>query len=396
MTTQENFLEWVYVRRVIEASRLDVLDMLWPNGWEQLGPADVRSVAEALARRGGKLPDALADSTSQRYEQDPTRDAELATARGWRLVTPEDDEWPAELTASFVRMADSGADHDSSVRGQAAAPFALWVRGDTRLDALVRRSVTVVGTRAATRYGEQVTRSFAGDLADAGFSLISGGAIGIDAIAHRAALESKMPTVVVMACGLDVSYPKAHGDLFEQIVAAGGMLISEYPPGTPPARYRFLTRNRLAAALGQATLVVEAPLRSGALNTLNWAEALVKPTFAVPGPVTSHASLGCLDRIRTDRATLAVSARDLIEELTPLGEQMALGLGQEDRSFLPSWEHLAIFDAAALPSGKGPEGRLPQLVEATGLPARTVIRCLRDLEAMGRLRREADRWIRVE
>ena len=254
MTTQENFLEWVYVRRVIEASRLDVLDMLWPNGWEQAGPADVRSVAEALARRGGKLPDALADSTSQRYEQNPTRDAELAIARGWRLVTPEDDEWPSELTASFVRMADSGADHDSSVRGQAAAPFALWVRGDTRLDALVRRSVTVVGTRAATRYGEQVTRSFAGDLADAGFSLISGGAIGIDAIAHRASLESKMPTVVVMACGLDVSYPKAHGDLFEQIVAAGGMLISEYPPGTPPARHRFLTRNRLAAALGQATL----------------------------------------------------------------------------------------------------------------------------------------------
>ena len=132
------------------------------------------------------------------------------------------------------------------------------------------------------------------------------------------------------------------------------------------------------------------------MNTLNWAEAFVKPTFAVPGPVTSHASLGCLDRIRSSRATLAVSARDLIEQLSPLGEQMALGLGEEDHSSLLSWEHVAVIDAAGLPSGRGSEGRLPQLVEATGLPARTVIRCLRDLEGMGRLRREVDRWIRVE
>ncbi|MGJ4126235.1 DNA-processing protein DprA [Corynebacterium macclintockiae] len=396
MTTQKSFLAWAYVRRVVEASRVDVLDMLWPDGWDQAGSSQVRAVADALSRRAGTLPDALADATSQRYDHDPTADAELAAARGWRLVTPEDDEWPTELTASFVRMADSGADHDSSVRGQAAAPFALWVRGDMRLDTAVRRSVTVVGTRAATRYGEQVTKSFAGDLADAGFSLISGGAIGIDALVHRAALQSQIPTLVVMACGLDVPYPKAHAELFEQIVAAGGLLISEYPPGTPPARHRFLTRNRLAAALSQATLVVEAPLRSGALNTLNWAEAFVKPTFAVPGPVTSHASLGCLERIRTSRATLAVSARDLIEELSPLGEQMAWGFGAEDRSELLNWEHVAVIDAAALPSGRGPEGRLPQLVEATGLPARTVIRCLRDLEGMGRLRREADRWIRVE
>ena len=370
--------------------------MLWPDGWEQAGPSEVQAVAAALGRRGGHLPNALADATSQRYKHDPAGDVEFATARGWRLVTPEDDEWPEELTASFVRMANSGADHDASVRGQAAAPFALWVRGEMRLDSAVRRSVTVVGTRAATRYGEQVTTSFAGDLAAAGYSLISGGALGIDALVHRAALQVQAPTLVVMACGLDVSYPKSHTDLFEQIVAAGGLLISEYPPGTPPARHRFLTRNRLAAALSQATLVVEAPLRSGALNTLNWAEAFVKPTFAVPGPVTSHASLGCLDRIRSSRATLAVSARDLIEQLSPLGEQMALGLGEEDHSSLLSWEHVAVIDAAGLPSGRGSEGRLPQLVEATGLPARTVIRCLRDLEGMGRLRREVDRWIRVE
>lgn len=396
MTTQKNLSAWAYVRRVVEASRTDVLDMLWPDGWEQAGPSEVQAVAAALGRRGGHLPNALADATSQRYKHDPAGDVEFATARGWRLVTPEDDEWPEELTASFVRMANSGADHDASVRGQAAAPFALWVRGEMRLDSAVRRSVTVVGTRAATRYGEQVTTSFAGDLAAAGYSLISGGALGIDALVHRAALQVQAPTLVVMACGLDVSYPKSHTDLFEQIVAAGGLLISEYPPGTPPARHRFLTRNRLAAALSQATLVVEAPLRSGALNTLNWAEAFVKPTFAVPGPVTSHASLGCLDRIRSSRAMLAVSARDLIEQLSPLGEQMALGLGEEDRSSLLSWEHVAVIDAAGLPSGRGSEGRLPQLVEATGLPARTVIRCLRDLEGMGRLRREVDRWIRVE
>lgn len=396
MTTTDNLYEWAYLRRVVEASRTDVLDLLWPDGWEKAGASQVKVVAEALARRGGRLPDELADATSQRYEQDPSKDIELAAARGWRLVTPENDEWPEELSASFMRMANSGADHDSSVRGQAAAPFALWVRGDIRLDVAVRRSVTVVGTRAATRYGEQVTQSFTGDLADAGFSLISGGAVGIDALVHRAALQAKAPTVAVMACGLDIPYPKAHTELFEHIIAAGGLVISEYPPGTPPARHRFLTRNRIAAALGQATLVVEAPLRSGALNTLNWAEAFVKPTFAVPGPVTSHASLGCLDRIRTSRATLAVSARDLIEDLSPLGEQMSLGFVEEDRSSLLSWEQTAIFDAAGLPSGRGSEGRLSQLVEATGLPARTVIRCLRDLEAMGRLRREADCWIRVE
>lgn len=218
-----------------------------------------------------------------------------ATERaGARVVIPGDREWPTQLSAL-----------------EDVEPIALWVRGDADLRLTVLRSIGVVGARAATAYGESVCRRWCSDFVEADYSIVSGGAFGIDAAAHRAALDAQGATVCVLACGIDRAYPRAHEALLERI-ADQGVIVSEMPPGTPVRRGTFLARNRLIPGLTAATLIVEAAARSGTMATAHHALRVGRPLLAVPGAVTASMSAGCLDLIVDGRASLARGAGDVI------------------------------------------------------------------------------------
>lgn len=213
---------------------------------------------------------------------------------GARLVIPGDPQWPGAL--------DDLGPH---------APTALWVRG--RVDLLTAAPrVAMVGARASSSYGEQVAAELAGDLASAGAVVVSGGAYGIDGAVHRAALGVGGATIAFLAGGVDRAYPVGHQRLLHQI-AEHGALVSEPPCGTAPTKWRFLARNRLIAALGQATVVVEAGWRSGSLNTAGHAATLGRPLGAVPGPVTSASSAGCHRLLREYDAQCVTSAQEVRE-----------------------------------------------------------------------------------
>lgn len=209
------------------------------------------------------------------------------------LIIPCETLWPSQLD-------DLGT----------AAPAALWVRGNPDHLSRLTTSVSIVGARAATSYGTEVTTDFAQHMTREGIPVVSGGAFGIDAAAHRAVLAHDGLTVCVLAGGLDRFYPSAHTDLITQIERTG-LVISETPTGTPPSRWRFLQRNRLIAALSSALVVTEAGKRSGALGAAMHALALGRPLAAVPGPVTSSTSNGCHVLIREAGAQLVASGDDL-------------------------------------------------------------------------------------
>jgi DNA processing protein len=217
-------------------------------------------------------------------------------------VCPGDPEWPGQL-------ADLGDDE----------PYALWLRGHADLRFSCLRSVAIVGSRAATAYGSYVASEFAASVAARGAAVVSGGAFGVDAAAHRGALAADGVTIAVLACGVDVPYPTAHAELFDAI-AAQGLLVSEWPPGRHVSRLRFLVRNRMIAALATGTLVVEAGQRSGAVNTARYARDLRRRLMAVPGPITSDLSAGCHQVIREWQGTLVTSAAEVIEHVSPVGE----------------------------------------------------------------------------
>ena len=206
-------------------------------------------------------------------------------------------------------------------RGDLAPPIALWVRGPGVLDELCDQAAAIVGARAATGYGLHVAGELGAGLATAGFTVVSGAAIGVDGAAHRGALAAGGPNVAVLACGIDRSYPAAHEALLDRI-AATGVVLSEYPPGSVPARHRFLVRNRLIAGLAAGTVVVEAGLRSGAQRTAADARSLGRPVMAVPGPVTSGRSAGCHRMIR-EGAVLVTRVEEVLEEVGRLGLHLA-------------------------------------------------------------------------
>jgi DNA processing protein len=226
---------------------------------------------------------------------------------GIRLVCPGDSEWPTQLDMLGV-----------------ARPYALWLRGEADLRYCCLQSVSIVGARAASAYGQHVGTELAAALAARGWTVVSGAAYGVDACAHQGALAADGVTIAVLACGVDHAYPPGHYDLLASI-AAQGVLVSEWPPGRTPNRLRFLTRNRVIGALTRGTVVVEAGLRSGALNTARHARDLHRPVMAVPGPVTSEVSAGCHKMIREWGAVCVTSAHDVLELLAPLGETSAYG-----------------------------------------------------------------------
>ncbi|HME14463.1 MAG TPA: DNA-processing protein DprA, partial [Mycobacterium sp.] len=205
-----------------------------------------------------------------------------------------------------------------AARPQGRPPLVLWAMGPARLDETAQRAAAVVGTRAATSYGEQVAADLAAGLAEQEVAVVSGGAYGIDGAAHRAALAVEGVTVAVLAGGLDIPYPAGHSGLLHRI-GGNGLLVTEYPPEVRPARHRFLTRNRLVAAFAGAAVVVEAGLRSGAANTAAWARVLGRVVGAVPGPVTSSASTGCHALLRAG-AEVVTRAADVVELVGRVGE----------------------------------------------------------------------------
>ncbi|MEQ6898605.1 DNA-processing protein DprA [Microbacterium sp. KR10-403] len=267
----------------------------------------------------------------------------LARARdvGARLVTPDDDCWPRALR-------DLGAH----------APLCLWVRGDSGRLAKLEPAIAIVGARAATGYGEHLAGEFAAELAGRGIAVISGGAYGIDGAAHRGALAADGLTAALVAGGVDKPYPTGHADLLRRI-ASSGVVASEVPCGSVPSKWRFLQRNRLIAALGGATVVVEAGWRSGSLNTASHASQLGRPLAAVPGPVTSGASAGC-HRILREYQAQCVTTADEVCELIGLSNaaQVETGTRTDDRTRVVdalssrSWRDV---DDVARRSGMAPE-----------------------------------------
>ncbi len=278
---------------VLAAIKADMLPATGPGCGDT--PASRAALERALGRWRIRLAALPADADIAAACQDEIR-----------LICPGDPEWPEGLDQL----------------GQ-ARPYALWLRGDADLRLACARSVSVVGSRAATSYGGHVAGEISADLAERGWVIVSGGAYGIDAAAHRGALAAAGTTIAVLACGVDYPYPAGHADLFAAI-AAEGLVISEWPPGRHPARMRFLVRNRAIAALACGTVIVEAGERSGALNTARHAANLGKPLMAVPGPVTSAQSAGCHRIIREWGASCVTCAADIIELLSPLNAPDAL------------------------------------------------------------------------
>lgn len=194
----------------------------------------------------------------------------------------------------------------------------LYTRGSTVADALRAPTVAVVGARACSGYGAQVARTLAGEFGAAGVTVISGMARGVDAEAHRGALDADGLTVAVLGCGIDRDYPAAHAELARRIAEQGGV-VSEYEPGVEPAPWRFPARNRIIAALADAVVIVEARNHSGALITVDLAMEIGRPIYAVPGEITSLLSEGTNDLIRHGHATALTNADQVLAALDPKG-----------------------------------------------------------------------------
>jgi DNA processing protein len=295
------------------------------------------------------------------------------------FIVPGDPRWPDSLDGL------SGVFRDR--RG--GLPIGLWVRG--RLDvAALRRSVAVVGSRAATAYGTTVATDWSARLAEQDVLVVSGAAYGVDAAAHRGCLAVAGPTIGVLACGLDEPYPRGNAALIDRI-AESGAVLSEAAPGTVVNRGRFLSRNRLIAALGAATVVVEAGVRSGALSTARWALDLARPVGAVPGPVTSSLSLGAHQLVRESDAILVCRPEEVLELVGDLTSEAAPLPVAHDRST----DGLST-DAAAVHEAfpaRGPT-TVAELMAATGIGVAPVLRALAELAGRALVRGDGEVWAR--
>jgi DNA processing protein len=286
--------------RIAEPGTLGVVSRVRQVGAEQV-------VAEL--RDGRPLPGVDTDALRHRLATaDPHRDLDRAAAVGARLVCPGDAGWPRPL---------------DDLAGEGLDCLALWVRGPAPLASAGLGSIAVVGTRVATDYGRLLAREFGYGLADRGWAVVSGMAFGIDTAAHQGALAAGGCTVAVLACGVDVVYPKANRALYDRICAEGA-IVSEHPPGAAPLRPRFLVRNRLIAALSAGTVVVEMAVRSGAKATATYAGRLNRHVMAVPGPVTSAVSAGCHQLLRDRPDTVVVTrVEEIVEQCGHMGELAA-------------------------------------------------------------------------
>jgi len=303
---------------------------------------------------------------------DPEGELTVLRRFGGTFLTPDDPRWPTTFAALGT-----------------AAPLSLWVRGDPDLARLARRSVSLVGSRACTDYGVRVTRVLACGLADRGFTVVSGGANGIDAEAHRGALVSGASTVAFLAGGVDRLYPASNTDLLRR-TAEQGAVVAEVPPGSVPGKQRFLQRNRLIAALTSGTVVIEASVRSGALSTANHAAALLRPLGAVPGPVTSMASAGCHELLRRGAAVCVTDAAEAAELVGDAGETAPQRRGETRPGDDLDAAGRAVLDA--LPVRKPAHER--SIARAAGLALADTTGALGLLELMGLAEQRDGGWRR--
>jgi len=265
----------------------------WSNQIREFGSQDVYS----------RLLDETYDPVKFRKLTDRLKAVDLGLLEeqieksGAQFITPESANWPPSL-------------NDLN-----AAPIGLVVKGD--LSILSERSLAIVGTRNPTPYGVRIAGDFAAGFVDREWNIVSGGAYGIDSAAHKGALIAEGRTIAVLAAGIDVAYPAGNARLFAEI-AENGALVSEVLPGAHAIPSRFLTRNRIIAALSQATLVVEAAFRSGSLRTARDAAELMRPVMAIPGPINAPTSEGCHRLIGERAAEIVTSVTDAIELISAL------------------------------------------------------------------------------
>ncbi|MFC5721134.1 DNA-processing protein DprA [Streptomyces gamaensis] len=335
----------------------------------QLGPVRLaRGLTGAGPPPKGASAERLAGCRARAAAADPRRDLEYVAALGGRFVCPGDLEWPGQL--------DDLGD---------ARPVGLWVRGSADLRLWALRSVAVVGARACSDYGSHVATRLGAGLAERGWAVVSGAAYGVDGAAHRGALAASGATVAVLACGIDVPYPRGHTELLDRIVEQG-LLVAELPPGGHPTRSRFVLRNRVIAALTRGTVVVEAQYRSGSLVTARRARELGRHTMAVPGPVTSALSAGVHELLRGE-ACLVTDADDIAELVGAMGE-----LAPRRRGPVVARDLLSPAVAAVLEAVPADGGTLETVARDAGLGPDGTLKRLYELQALGFVERHGEQW----
>jgi DNA processing protein len=265
----------------------------WTEQVRQFGAIDVYSRV-----RSGYYDSRKYGKTLEKIKTTSIRESRLRLINsGASFITPESEFWP------------------SGLNDLTAAPFGLVVKGDIGI--LKATGIAIVGTRNPTPYGIKTAWEFATGFVDRQWTVISGGAYGIDSAAHKGALIAEGSTIAVLASGIDFVYPAGNARLFAEI-CENGALVSEVLPGMHPIPARFLTRNRIIAALSQATLVVEAAFRSGSLRTARDAAELMRPVMAIPGPISAPTSEGCHRLIGERAAELVTSVADAFELVSTL------------------------------------------------------------------------------
>ncbi|MGK5728787.1 DNA-processing protein DprA [Streptomyces sp. URMC 124] len=329
----------------------------------------VRGLTGAGPAPQGAGRERLAGCRERAATLDPHRDLDTVAGLGGRFLCPGDREWPRQL--------DDLGD---------ARPLGLWVRGGADLRLWALRSVAVVGARACTDYGAHVASLLGTGLARRGWVVVSGAAYGVDGAAHRGALAAGGATVAVLACGVDVPYPRGHADLIDRIVERG-LVLAELPPGGHPTRSRFVLRNRVIAALTRGTVVVEAEYRSGSLVTARRARLLGRLTMGVPGPVTSGLSAGVHELLRED-ASLVTDADEIAELVGGIGE-----LAPERRGPVVARDLLAPGAAVVLEAVPGGSGGGEKLIARNaGLSREQALARLYELQSLGFVERRGDHW----
>jgi DNA processing protein len=326
---------------------------------------------EDTTAHGTRVSDAFRRWQLRIESLDGARDLRIMERMQARIVLPGDGEWPGGMDDLGVQ-----------------APVALWVRGPVRLDRALEGSAAIVGSRAA--YGLAVTKTLAWDLVAAGLTIVSGGAYGVDAAAHRTALSAGGTTIAFLACGVDVHYPRGNDSLLTQI-AQEGALVSECAPGQSAMRHRFLLRNRLIAAAASTTIVTAAGHRSGALHTANRAAELLRPVGAVPGSVLSDHAAGCHRLVHEGAAVLVTDAHDVLALAGPLTD-LPEEAGEEQATLritdAMNPEQLQMY--SALPVRRGID--VPTLAARAGLSIPAAMSALGMLELAGHARRTPNGW----
>ncbi|WP_051836009.1 DNA-processing protein DprA [Streptomyces sp. NRRL WC-3549] len=300
---------------------------------------------------------------------DPDRDLAAVAAAGGRFVCPGDREWPSQL--------DDLAD---------ARPVGLWVRGTPDLRLWALRSVAVVGARACTPYGAHMAATLGAGLAERGWVVVSGAAFGVDGAAHRGALGAGGATLAVLACGVDVAYPRGHAELIGRI-AEQGLVVGELPPAEHPTRSRFILRNRVIAALTRGTVVVEAQYRSGSLVTARNAQRLGRFTMGVPGPATSGLSAGVHELLRGE-GVLVTDASEVAELVGEIGDLAPVRRGPVLPRDLLDAVSARVLDA--LSWKRSVDGR--DVARAAGTSTDEALGRLYELHSLGFVERQGDGW----